>query len=142
MLAASQSTVCLAVAGILLLVMSASAADLSPCPDKPNCVSSMATDARHRIDPLAFTSSPDVAWQRLGQAVRSEPRITIMREEGDYLHVEARSFLFRFVDDMEFMLDADSGLIHVRSAARTGYSDFGVNHRRVERIRQAFNRQP
>jgi uncharacterized protein (DUF1499 family) len=30
----------------------------------------------------------------------------------------------------------------VRSASRTGYSDFGVNRRRVERIRKAFSEQP
>jgi uncharacterized protein (DUF1499 family) len=101
----------------------------------------MATDTSHRVEPLAYTSTPDVAWQRLGQIVRNEPRITVVTEEGAYLHVEARSFLFRFVDDVEFMLDADNGLIHVRSASRTGHSDFGVNRRRVERIRKAFDRR-
>jgi uncharacterized protein (DUF1499 family) len=40
---------------------------------------------------------------------------------------------------MEFMLDTDRRVIHVRSASRTGYSDLGVNRRRVERLREAFN---
>jgi len=65
--------------------------------------------------------------------------MSIITEEGSYLHAETRSFLFRFVDDVEFMMDTDSRVIHVRSASRTGYSDLGVNRRRVERLRRAFN---
>ena len=45
------------------------------------------------------------------------------------------------VDDVEFSLDAGAGLINVRSASRVGYSDFGVNRKRVERIRAAFDSQ-
>jgi uncharacterized protein (DUF1499 family) len=63
-------------------------------------------------------------------------------EQGNYLHVEMRSLMFRFVDDVEFSLAASAGLIHVRSASRVGYSDFGVNRKRVERIRAAFDSQP
>ncbi len=68
----------------------------------------------------------------------TEQRVSIISEQADYLHAEARSLLFRFVDDIEFSLQAEKGLIQVRSAARTGYSDFGVNRRRIERIRRIF----
>jgi uncharacterized protein (DUF1499 family) len=122
-----------------MLVMSSSAADLSPCPSSPNCVSSQAADSGQQVAPLAFTGQPDAAFMRLKQVLQDEPRTRIVREEGGYLHAEARSFLFRFIDDVEFMLDADNRVIQVRSASRTGYSDLGVNRRRVERIRQAFN---
>jgi uncharacterized protein (DUF1499 family) len=54
----------------------------------------------------------------------------------DYLHAQSRSLLFRFVDDIEFQLRADEQLIAVRSASRIGYYDWGVNRRRVERIRE------
>jgi uncharacterized protein (DUF1499 family) len=60
-----------------------------------------------------------------------------VESEERYLHAEVRSLVFRFVDDLEFLLQPD-GLIQVRSAARSGYSDLGVNRRRVERIRQRF----
>jgi len=43
-----------------------------------------------------------------------------------------------FVDDVEFRIDEAAGVIHVRSASRTGYWDLGVNRRRVEAIREAF----
>jgi len=114
---------------------------LAPCPDSPNCVSSQApeSDDKHYIAPLRFSGDPATAWQRLKSVVLAEKRVTVMVEQSDYLHAEMRSLLFRFVDDIEFSLAADKGLIHVRSASRVGYSDFGVNRKRVERIRAAFD---
>jgi len=41
----------------------------------------------------------------------------------------------KFVDDLEFWFDADSGVIQVRSASRVGRSDFGLNRRRIEDLR-------
>ena len=61
-----------------------------------------------------------------------------MTETPDYLHAECTSLLFRFVDDVEFLVAGDEKLIHIRSAARVGRSDLGVNRDRVEKIRQAF----
>lgn len=101
-------------------------------------MSSLATDSAQRIEPYAYSGPANEALARLKQALLNEPRTTIVREEAGYLHAEVRSFLFRFVDDVEFLLDEDNRLIHVRSASRTGYSDLGVNRRRVERIRAHF----
>ncbi len=116
---------------------------LAPCPDSPNCVSSQApeTDREHYIAPLRFTGDAADAWQRLKTAVLMEKRVTIVAEQEDYLHAEMRSLIFRFVDDIEFSLAADTGLIHVRSASRVGHSDFGVNRKHVERIRAAYDSQ-
>jgi len=58
-----------------------------------------------------------------------------------YLHVEFRSTLFRFVDDVEFVIDEPQGLIHIRSASRVGYSDLGANRKRMEKIRLAFQQR-
>jgi len=115
---------------------------LAPCPASPNCVSSLATDAEHFTEPLYFTGDAALAWHRLKTALGTESRLSIVEDTGSYLHAEARSLVFRFVDDIEFVLDPDAALIQVRSASRTGYSDFGVNRRRVERIRKAFSEQP
>jgi uncharacterized protein (DUF1499 family) len=114
---------------------------LQPCPDSPNCVSSLATDS-HRIAPLTYRDDPEHAWIRLKAAVQAQPRTTITDETAHRLHAEARSLIFRFVDDLDFVLRPDKNLIQVRSAARTGYSDLGVNRRRVERIRRDFEQQP
>ena len=134
---------------IMLCMMGSSAANnttvpLAPCPDSPNCVSSLASgsDREHYVAPFSFSGDPAAAWQQLRTAVLAEKRVTIVEEKEDYLHAEMRSLIFRFVDDVEFSLDADAGLINVRSASRVGYSDFGVNRKRVERIRTAFDSQP
>lgn len=59
----------------------------------------------------------------------------VEEDRGDgYMRAEAVSFLFRFVDDVEFQILPEDHLIHVRSASRVGYWDLGVNRRRVERI--------
>ena len=55
-----------------------------------------------------------------------------------YVHAEFTTLLFRFVDDVEFLLDGGSKTIDVRSASRVGYYDLGVNRRRVEAIRARF----
>lgn len=78
--------------------------------------------------------------RRLKSALANEKRITIVTEQDAYLHIEARSLIFRFVDDVEFLIDSGQQRVQVRSASRTGYSDLGVNRRRVERIRRAFSR--
>ena len=55
--------------------------------------------------------------------------------ETDYLHAECASAIFGFVDDLELHLRTTEGMIAVRSAARLGYSDLGVNRRRIENLR-------
>jgi uncharacterized protein (DUF1499 family) len=64
-----------------------------------------------------------------------QSRTVIVDETEDTLHAEATSLVFRFVDDINVILDADAGLIHIRSASRVGYGDFGVNRKRVEVLR-------
>jgi uncharacterized protein (DUF1499 family) len=111
---------------------------LQPCPASPNCVSSDAADATHRVEPFDLVGEPQAAWQVLQDTVRAFPRTAIMTVTPDYLHAEFRSFLFRFVDDVEFHLRPAEGIIAVRSASRVGYSDLGVNRERVENLRQAL----
>jgi len=62
----------------------------------------------------------------------------ILEEQPGYLHAIFVSRLFRFVDDLELRLDEGAGVIQVRSASRVGHSDFGVNRKRVERLRERF----
>ncbi|HHM06392.1 MAG TPA: DUF1499 domain-containing protein [Gammaproteobacteria bacterium] len=114
------------------------ASNLKPCPDSPNCVSSLAASEEHAVAPLHYEGDRAQARSRLLQAVQALPRVKIVEARGDYIHVTATSLMFRFVDDVEFEFDDENKLIHVRSASRTGYSDFGVNRKRVEAIRQRF----
>lgn len=112
---------------------------LADCPSSPNCVSTQAEDVAHRMEPICFAGSPDEAMRRIKELVAKMTRTKIMAVGDNYLHAECRSALFRFVDDIEFLIDPDEQLIHYRSASRVGYSDFGVNRRRMEQIRKAFS---
>jgi len=105
-----------------------------PCPASPNCVSSYATDDLHAIEPLPIPRGPDPI-DLLTSIVESFPRTKILSADDSYLHATFTSRVFRFVDDVEFRVDHEAGVVHVRSASRVGYGDMGVNRRRVEEIR-------
>ncbi|HIN32340.1 MAG TPA: DUF1499 domain-containing protein [Nitrospirales bacterium] len=111
---------------------------LPPCPDRPNCVSSQATDSSHFIAPIRFPGSPADAWAVLKFALQSLPRTRVIEESGWYLRAEVKSRVFGFIDDVEFLLDVQKGVIHVRSASRIGYGDLGVNRNRIEHVRKMF----
>jgi uncharacterized protein (DUF1499 family) len=111
---------------------------LAACPQSPNCVASRAADPDHRIGAIDYRSSRAQALQRLVLTVEALPRTRIVAHRDGYLHAEARSALFGFADDLEFYLPPGRQQIEVRSAARSGWYDFGVNRRRIERIRKAF----
>jgi uncharacterized protein (DUF1499 family) len=118
------------------------ASRLAPCPRSPNCVSTEAPPgSSKRMEPIPYTGSLDAARARLLQVVRDYPRARIVSDVGlepHYLKAECRSKLFHFVDDVEFVLDDEAKRIRFRSASRLGRKDFGVNRKRMEEIRAAF----
>ncbi len=111
---------------------------LQPCPGSPNCVLSQDADEKHSIAPLAYTGSREQIFPLVRDLVTAMDRVTLVSEDKNYLRFEFRTKIFGFVDDVEFLF-ADEPLIHVRSASRTGYSDLGVNRKRVEQIRKQLD---
>ncbi|MEC4673746.1 MAG: DUF1499 domain-containing protein [Nitrospirota bacterium] len=112
---------------------------IPPCPDSPNCVSSApGTDTEHIVEPLHYPGTLDEAKTHLLAIIHAMPRTQIVQNDSHYLHVECTSLLLRFVDDVEFWFDAETPLVHVRSASRVGYSDLGANRKRVESIRSQW----
>ena len=112
---------------------------LADCPSSPICVSTQAEDADHQMEPIPFTGSADEAMQRVKDLIAEMPRTKIVTVDGNYLHVKFRSAFFRFVDDAEFLIDTEEHVIHFRSASRVGYSDLGMNRRRMEQIAAGFD---
>lgn len=106
-----------------------------PCPDSPNCVSSDASNESHYVAPFEVSAAEEEAWEMVVSAIQALPRTDIITSTGDYIHAQCRSRVFGFVDDLELELRRADGVIAVRSASRTGYSDLGVNRRRVEALR-------
>lgn len=121
-----------------LLMADSAVADLAPCPDSPNCVSSLAEDEGHFTPPLAYQGEVEKVWLAAKEAILAQPRTVIVEERPGYLRAEATSRIFRWVDDLELALEEETAQIHVRSASRTGYGDLGVNRKRVEALRSAL----
>jgi uncharacterized protein (DUF1499 family) len=111
---------------------------LAPCRRTPNCVCSQAdpADREHYIAAIPFRGEAIAAVRR---AVESLPRTRIISATSNYLYAEFRSKLLGYVDDVEFFYDGAA--IQVRSAARLGRRDFGVNRNRVEQLRALLSRQ-
>ncbi len=115
---------------------------LAACPPRPNCVASGDARDAQRVEALRFAGSGVNALAGVRAVLEAMPRIAIVAATPRYLHAEARSRILGFVDDIEFLLDEAEERIEVRSAARVGYSDLGVNRRRVETIRARLRALP
>ncbi len=138
---------CLILSGVMFFLSSTSTrpanlgvsqGKLSRCPASPNCVCSGDPSDPHYTPPFAFKGPADQARSKLAQAALGLRRATRVEDRGNYLAFEFRSALFRFVDDVEFLIEPEARQIQVRSASRAGYSDLGVNRSRVEEIRKRF----
>jgi uncharacterized protein (DUF1499 family) len=110
---------------------------LAPCPRRPNCVSSEDDAGSARIEPLAFTGTPEAARECLKRAIQGIGG-TIELESDGYIWAVFKTTVFRFIDDMEFRIDPRNRVVHFRSASRIGYYDLGVNRRRAAALRQSF----
>jgi uncharacterized protein (DUF1499 family) len=106
---------------------------LAPCPNKPNCVCSHHRDDAHAIAPFVAAGDAAATLEKLRTIVEAMPRTHVLESRADYLRCEFATRLLGFVDDVEFL--AHDGVIHVRSASRLGYSDLGVNRKRIEDLR-------
>lgn len=112
--------------------------ELSPCPKSPNCVSTRASDPDRVMPALPYVGTRQDSLDRLVQIMRDMKRCTVVTTADSYIHADFRSAVFGFVDDVEFITDDEERRIHFRSASRTGYYDFGVNRKRMEKISERY----
>ena len=113
---------------------------LTPCPGTPNCVSSTSLQSSEQIEPMRYTGEQTDAHATLLSAIAETPNSTIRTQTPDYVHVEFKTLLLGFIDDAEFLFNPDEKIIHLRSASRIGRSDFGVNRKRLQTLRESFDR--
>jgi uncharacterized protein (DUF1499 family) len=111
---------------------------LAPCPASPNCICSETGDLEHQMPAWGYKIPDDQVMGELKKIITESPRARIVTLTDNYLHAEFTSALFRFVDDVEFYVDKEQKVIHLRSASRAGHSDFGVNRGRMEDLRRKF----
>ena len=74
------------------------------------------------------------AFKSLINLAESLPRTTILEKNDTYWHGLVRSLIFRFPDDIQILKIPSKGIIQVKSAARFGVSDLGVNESRVNKL--------
>jgi uncharacterized protein (DUF1499 family) len=107
---------------------------LAPCPDSPNCVSTQSKSKRHTMEPLPYLQTREATRERILSILKGMKRMQIVKLTESHIHVEFRTALWGFVDDVEFLLDDAARVVHFRSASRVGYYDFGMNRRRMKEI--------
>jgi uncharacterized protein (DUF1499 family) len=114
---------------------------LKPCPESPNCVSTQTQQKSKQMDPIPFTLDPKEVLKIIKGVVENLSNTHLEKESLNYLHYTFKSAIFGFIDDVEFLIDAEKKLIHFRSASRTGYSDMGVNKKRMTEIRKTIEQE-
>ena len=106
--------------------------NLTPCGSRPNCVSSEGPKT-HLVQPLPYLGSH--SFSLILEHLNKHYKTEVLEQNSNYLHVVISTNTFRFKDDLEFLLKPEQGLIEMRSASRLGYSDLGVNRKRLEKLR-------
>jgi len=109
---------------------------LKPPSNKPNSVNSQAAPGHYAaILPFKVQGDANVYFAKVAKVVAAQKGAKVIQQTPSYVYAEFTSPLMGYVDDVEFALDADRGVVHVRSASRLGYSDLGANRKRIEAIR-------
>lgn len=118
--------------------LGADGGQLRRCPSAPKCVSSQ-QQGKHGIAPLDTQGQGVAAFNALAELIDGLDNTTLVTRRDDYLHAEFSTPTLGFVDDVECLLSSDGSRIDVRSCSRLGYSDWGVNRKRVEMLRDRLN---
>jgi uncharacterized protein (DUF1499 family) len=108
----------------------------SPCPGSPNCVSSDANDKSHFVNVFKLNRDLENNWQAVHDTVSSLMRTKVITFDEQYIHAECSSAVFGFVDDLQLHLRNEGETVAIKSEARLGYSDLGVNKSRVRNLRE------
>lgn len=110
---------------------------LKDCPNKANCVSSESKDSKHYIEPISINNKNEDIKENLIKVIQKFEG-KILENNQNFLKVAFYSKFFGFEDIADFEIEPDKNIINIRSAAQTGWYDFGVNRKRLEKIREAL----
>lgn len=112
---------------------------LPPCPNSPNCVSTMSSpgDKRHYMEPIHYSGSPETAKSTIRHIIRQQKYAEIVHEDDNYISTVFTTPVLKFKDDVVFYF-GDHGHVHFRSASRIGKGDMGKNKNRMKEITAQF----
>lgn len=105
---------------------------LAPCPDSPNC---------ERVS-RTFDVDADTLFRASESALRELGPVELKAREGSREAHAVYRVAIVFKDDVNLAVtggDNGQSTLHIRSASRVGYSDLGVNQRRVDRFFEALD---
>ena len=116
---------------------------LTVCKNSPNCVSSTDERSKFYIAPIQIhgqkNHTQEQVMAQIIDILTNKMGLNVTIHSAQYVHAEAVSTFFRFVDDIELMINDDLTEIQLRSSSRVGYSDFGVNRKRMEAFKQHWH---
>lgn len=120
-----------------LISLDGASPTLSGCDDLLNCTSSTATAKKNHVEPLAYQSESTKVIESIADVIAKQKGAKIETQTANYLHATYKTTLMGYTDDLELLLDENSGELHIRSASRIGSSDLGANRKRIEALRIA-----
>ncbi len=107
--------------------------ELIKCNDTLHCSS---TQLDHK--PLKYKRSPTNARETLKIYLTKNENFLFIFENENFWHIECKSSLFGFVDDLTIFFDDNNKTIHMASKSRVGHSDLGANKRRIKKLKSLF----
>ncbi len=107
------------------------------CSNKPNCASTLEKREAFSVKPFVLVKPTNI--EEIANIAKNLKGAKIISIDGNYAHIECTSSVFRFVDDLELRISGDD--LIVRSESRVGYSDFGINKKRIEQLRAMLLKQ-
>jgi len=111
---------------------------LCRCMPLPNCVSSHSFMFFNKTSPFELAMPEDQAWRIIKDTIENMPRTVIVEEQPGYIHAKCTSLVFRFVDNLELLLNQDTNIITVRSSSTFALFDFEVNYLRIDNLRKTL----
>lgn len=97
------------------------------------------------IQPRLYQAKAEQLFDAALHAVNQLPRWTLVsyQPESGEIRAEARTRVFRFVDDVLIRVTekGESSVVGVRSASRVGKGDFGQNARNIRAFFEELDRQ-
>ena len=105
----------------------ASNINLKPCIEVAHCV-------REEL----YVESINNPLAKIKEIVEKTPRTKIIDYDQDYFHAEVTSRIMKYVDDLEISYSSENNNLIIRSESRIGEGDFGVNKKRVEKLKKSF----
>lgn len=108
---------------------------LPVCGETPNCICSQDSRNKFSIKSLKGSSSIEDDKKKL-KKICFDLGAELLEENKNYLHFLFKTRVFRFKDDVEFLLTKNS--IEMRSSSRIGHYDFKANKKRLEKISSLF----